>query len=65
MCKKTITVNDLREEINRLFLLPDAPPSSPQGRVALSDLLEWVLKSTGNYRGYAEDGEDPTRRHYI
>ena len=65
MGKKTIKVTDLREEINRLLLLPDAPPSSPQGRVALIDLLEQVLNSTRNYRGYAEDGEDPTRRHYI
>jgi hypothetical protein len=61
--RQTVYVADLRDRVNTMLRAKDG---QPEGRVALSVLLESVLMEAGQYRGftYLDRETDDTRRRY-
>jgi len=61
--RKTVEVEKLRKEINRLLALKSLDMS---GKEALAHVLEDVLLDTGNYKGFKwlnrDNGDE---RHYF
>lgn len=51
MARKTVSVDSLKTEINRLLALDPTRITVDQRKI-LSHLLENVLMESGNYRGY-------------
>jgi hypothetical protein len=52
MRKKTIDVSELVDLVNRRLQYSPFSPGSPTERQAYASLLEDVLVSTGNYKGF-------------
>ena len=56
--RTTIDLRDLRDRINTMLRVSTC---EPEGRVALSTLLESVLTEAGQYRGFSYVGAENAR----
>ena len=50
--RKTVNIDALREEANRLLALPDSEYTGPEFRKGVAAMISATLHATGNYRGY-------------